>query len=99
MISNLFFQVVKKLSGEGKATAEWFTSISNEYSQTVSFVLTCAESVEDLKPMVDGVIKRYEDAEQPEPSILYIDKGWFKYILCLIISFSILYFTNLSPGR
>ncbi|KAK3565379.1 hypothetical protein QTP86_007112 [Hemibagrus guttatus] len=33
-------KVVKKLSGEGQGSAEWFTSIGNEHSQIVSFVLT-----------------------------------------------------------
>lgn len=42
--------MVKELSGEGKLTAEWFTSIGNEHSrnehsQIVSFVLSYEESV------------------------------------------------------
>nr|XP_055036624.1 uncharacterized protein LOC129423839 [Misgurnus anguillicaudatus] len=68
-------KVVKKLSGEGKGTAEWFTSIANEHSQIVSFVLTCEESTERLKPMCQGVMDRFHQANQPVPKILYIDRG------------------------
>lgn len=68
-------QVVKKLSGEGKGTAEWFTSIANEHLQIVSFVLTCEESTECLKPMCQGVMDRFHQAYQPVPKILYIDRG------------------------
>lgn len=67
--------MVKKLSGEGKATAEWFTSIGNELSQVVSFVLTCEESTEMLKPMCHGVMERFQQANQPVPKILYVDRG------------------------
>ncbi|XP_056586283.1 uncharacterized protein LOC130407456 [Triplophysa dalaica] len=68
-------QVVKKLSGEGKGTAEWITSIGNEHSQIVSFVLTCEESTQCLKPMCQGVMDRFHQANQPVPNILYIDRG------------------------
>ncbi|XP_056608893.1 uncharacterized protein LOC130426242 isoform X1 [Triplophysa dalaica] len=68
-------KVVKKLSGEGKGTAEWFTSIGNEHSQIVSFVLTCEESTRCLKPMCQGVMDRFHQANQPVPNILYIDRG------------------------
>ncbi|XP_041941359.1 uncharacterized protein LOC121704885 [Alosa sapidissima] len=68
-------KVVKKLSGEGKGSAEWFTSIGNELSQIVSFVLTCEESVEKLEPMCRGVMERFRLANQPVPQILYIDRG------------------------
>ncbi|XDV45331.1 hypothetical protein PO909_013447 [Leuciscus waleckii] len=68
-------KVVKKLSGEGKGSAEWFTSIGNEQSQIVSFVLTCEESTECLRPMCQGVMERFEQANQPVPHILYVDRG------------------------
>ncbi|KAK6302324.1 hypothetical protein J4Q44_G00266790 [Coregonus suidteri] len=58
-------KVVKKLSGEGGGSAEWFTSIENEHSQIVSFVLTCEESTEKLKPMCLGVMERFRLANQP----------------------------------
>ncbi|XP_038144429.1 uncharacterized protein LOC119785736 [Cyprinodon tularosa] len=68
-------KVVKKLSGEGRHSAEWFTSIGNEHSQIVSFVLTCEESKEKLEPMCSGLMERYKLAGQPVPSILYVDRG------------------------
>lgn len=65
--------MVKKLSGEGHGSAEWFTSIANEHS--VSFVLTCEESTEKLEPMCRGVMERFRLASQPVPKILYVDRG------------------------
>lgn len=67
--------MVKKLSGEGAGSAEWFTSIGNEHSQIVSFVLTCEESSEKLGPMCRGVMDRFRLAGQPVPKILYVDRG------------------------
>ncbi|XP_048881499.1 uncharacterized protein LOC125748878 [Brienomyrus brachyistius] len=68
-------KVVKKLSGEGHGSAEWFTSIGNEHSQIVSFVLTCEESAKELQPMCHGVMERFRLADQPVPKILYVDRG------------------------
>ncbi|XP_034540592.1 uncharacterized protein LOC117813704 [Notolabrus celidotus] len=68
-------KVVKKLSGEGRGSAEWFTSIGNEHSQIVSFVLTCEESTQKLQPMCQGVVERFRLANQPIPKILYVDHG------------------------
>ncbi|XP_036454818.1 uncharacterized protein LOC118827529 [Colossoma macropomum] len=68
-------KVVKKLSGEGAGSAEWFTSIGNEHSQIVSFVLTCEESAEKLQPMCHGVMNRFRLANQPVLKILYVDSG------------------------
>lgn len=67
--------MVKKLSGEGRGSAEWFTSIGNEHSQIVSFVLTCEDSTEKLQPMCRGVIERFRLTNQPVPKILYVDRG------------------------
>ncbi|KAL6479126.1 hypothetical protein MHYP_G00125590 [Metynnis hypsauchen] len=62
-------KVVKKLSGENADSAEWFTSIGNEHSQIVSFVLTCEETAEKLQPMCRGVMNRFRLAYQPVPKI------------------------------
>lgn len=66
---------MKKLSGEGHGSAEWFTSIGNEHSQIVSFVLTCEESTQKLEPMCRGVMERFRLANQSVPKILYVDRG------------------------
>ncbi|XP_055362541.1 uncharacterized protein LOC129603723 [Betta splendens] len=68
-------KVVKKLSGEGHGSAQWFTSIANEFSQIVTFVLTCEESTVKLAPMCSGVIQRFRLANQSVPKILYVDHG------------------------
>ncbi|KAI9544088.1 hypothetical protein NQZ68_005137 [Dissostichus eleginoides] len=68
-------KVVKKLSGQGRGSAEWFTGIGNEYSQIVYFVLTCEESTQKLQPMCRGVMERFRLANQLVPKILYIDRG------------------------
>ena len=63
------------MSGEGRGSAEWFTSLGNEHCQIVSFVLTCEESTEKLMPMCRGVVERFRLARQPTPKILYVDRG------------------------
>lgn len=68
-------KVGKKLSGAGQRSAEWFTSIGNEYSQIISFVLTCEESAQKLRPMCQGVMDRIRLANQPVPKVLYVDRG------------------------
>ncbi|XP_034035737.1 uncharacterized protein LOC117518641 [Thalassophryne amazonica] len=68
-------KVVKKLSGEGEGSAEWFTSIGNEFSQIVTFVLTCEESTDKLEPMCRGLVQRFQTANQPTPKILYVAHG------------------------
>lgn len=68
-------KVVRKLSREGKGTANWLTSIGNEHSQIVKFFLTCEESAERLQPMCHGVMDRCAQANQSVPKILYVDCG------------------------
>lgn len=68
-------QVVKKMSGEGKGTAQWFTSIGNEFSQVLTFVLTHEESYEAIRSMTLGLIDRFQQANQPVPKVLYVDRG------------------------
>ena len=63
------------MSGEGHGSADWFTSIGNEHSQIVTFVLTAVESTESLTPMCRGLIERYRLANQPAPKVLYVDRG------------------------
>lgn len=71
----IFLQICNKLSGAGRDTAEWCTNVGNEFGQIVTCVLTCEESVEKLKPMSVGLMKRYEQAEEPTPQIMYVDRG------------------------
>ncbi|KAL6490798.1 hypothetical protein MHYP_G00011430 [Metynnis hypsauchen] len=69
-------KVVKKRSGEDAGSDEWFTSIGNEHSQIVSFVLTCEGSAEKLQPMCHGVTNRFRLANRPVPKILDVDNGF-----------------------
>ena len=54
-----FKQICKKLAGQGQGTAEWCTNVGNEYSQILTSVLTCEESVEKLLPITEGLMERY----------------------------------------
>lgn len=53
-----------------RVKAQIFTSIGNEHSQIVSFVLTCEGSTECLEPM-----DRFQQANQHVPKIFYVDCG------------------------
>ncbi|XP_077941075.1 uncharacterized protein LOC120829988 [Gasterosteus aculeatus] len=52
-----------------------FTSIGNEHSQIVTFVLTFEESTPRLTPMCSGVMERFRLASQPVQKLLYVDRG------------------------
>lgn len=51
-------KVVKKLQ---HAAATWVTNIGNEQGEVLISVVT--EGLLSLKPMADGLVKRYRDAE------------------------------------
>ncbi|ESO99563.1 hypothetical protein LOTGIDRAFT_173705 [Lottia gigantea] len=53
-------KICQKISGAGKGTAEWCINIGNENSLILSFVLTCKESTEKLKPMAESLMDRYK---------------------------------------
>ena len=68
-------QICKKLSGQGKGTAEWCTNVANEKGQILMSVLTCEESAEKLAPMAEGLMDRYRRAEEATPQLMYVDRG------------------------
>ncbi|XP_066289153.1 uncharacterized protein [Branchiostoma lanceolatum] len=68
-------KICKKLSGEGKGTAEWCTNVGNERGQILTSVLTCEESVEKLGPMSAGLMSRYRKAGEATPQVMYVDRG------------------------
>ncbi|XP_045921531.1 uncharacterized protein LOC123980977 [Micropterus dolomieu] len=41
-------KICKKLSGQGKGTAEWCTNVANELGQILMYVLNCEESLDLL---------------------------------------------------
>ncbi|KAL2076465.1 hypothetical protein ACEWY4_027929 [Coilia grayii] len=51
-------KICKKLSGEGKGTAEWCTNVANEQGQILMSVLTCEESLDKMRTMADGLMAR-----------------------------------------
>ena len=66
-------KVVKKLAGYSAKTAMWATNVGNEYGQVLMTVLTASEG-RGLSPMIDGIVKRYKDAAEPQPDLLYVDR-------------------------
>ncbi|XP_029980231.1 uncharacterized protein LOC115412079 [Sphaeramia orbicularis] len=68
-------KICKKLSGDGKGTAEWCTNVGNEMGQVLTSVITCEESLDKLLPMARGLTERYRRAGEPAPELMYVDRG------------------------
>lgn len=66
-------KVTKKLAGFAAGTAAWATNVSNEFGQVLLTVLTAAEGSR-LVDMAQGIVRRYELANQEHPSLLYVDR-------------------------
>ncbi|XP_054643300.1 uncharacterized protein LOC129187709 isoform X2 [Dunckerocampus dactyliophorus] len=66
-------KMTKKLAGEAAGTAAWVTNVGNEYGQVLMSVLTAAEG-DGLVAMADGLIRRYREARQDPPQVLYVDR-------------------------
>lgn len=67
-------KVCEKFQGLAASTASWATNIGNERGEIVQSVLTSSESAISLKKMAEGLMARYERAEQPPPTVLYTDR-------------------------
>ena len=67
-------KVTKKLCGAAAGSASWATNVGNERGEVVQCVITASEGTESLQQMADGLMKRYEDANQPHPVLLYTDR-------------------------
>ena len=67
-------KICKKLQGASANTASWATNISNEKGEVLISVLTESEGEEALKPMVDGLMHRYQKAAVQPPTLLYTDR-------------------------
>lgn len=65
--------MTRKLSGAGAGTAAWATNVGNEHGQILVSVLTAAEGA-GLTDMAAGIINRYQQASQPPPLLLYVDR-------------------------
>ena len=64
------FQITKKLTGRGRGTALWMTSIGNEVGHILTSVVTVQEGLG-----LDGVMERYHQAAVPPPVLLHVDCG------------------------
>ena len=67
-------KVTKKLQGLEAGSASWMTNVGNERGEILLSVLTASESTVSLKPLADGLIKRYSLAKEPAPRVLYTDR-------------------------
>ena len=65
-------KILKKLAGHSAGTAYWAPNVANEKGQILMSVLTASEGV-GLAPMAAGLMKRYSDAKEPPPKVLYVD--------------------------
>ena len=69
-------KITKKLAEEAKGTAAWATNIGNERGEVLMSVLTAAEG-DGLKPLAQGLVKRYRDAQELPPVLLYVDRDCY----------------------
>ena len=69
-------KVTRKLQGVEAESANWVTNVGNERGEIVISVLTASESTSSLKPMAEGLVKRYATAGEAAPLILYTDRDW-----------------------
>ncbi|XP_056116177.1 uncharacterized protein LOC130092361 [Rhinichthys klamathensis goyatoka] len=67
-------KITKKLAGTARGTGLWLTSVGNEFGQVLMSVLTAQEGA-GLDMMVDGLVKRYQQASVDPPAVLYVDCG------------------------
>ncbi|XP_057204598.1 uncharacterized protein LOC130563187 [Triplophysa rosa] len=74
-------KITKKLAGGIGDTAAWMTNIGNELGQVLNSVLTTGEGA-GLEELCQGVVRRYQNAGEPEPEVIYVDRdccsqsGW-----------------------
>ncbi|XP_016321228.1 uncharacterized protein LOC107672516 [Sinocyclocheilus anshuiensis] len=66
-------KITKKLAGGIADTATWMTNVGNEFGQVLNCVLTTGEGA-GLDELCQGIVKRYKDAGEPEPAVIYVDR-------------------------
>ncbi|KAL0195323.1 hypothetical protein M9458_008895, partial [Cirrhinus mrigala] len=66
--------ITKKLGGTARGLGLWLTSVGNEFGQVLKSVLTPQEGA-GLDMMIDGLVKRYQQAGVDPPAVLYVDCG------------------------
>ena len=68
-------KVLKKLVGDAQGTASWVTDIGNEYGAILQCIVTSSESKDGLEKLTVGIVKRYREANEPPPQLLYADSN------------------------
>ncbi|KAI4791876.1 hypothetical protein KUCAC02_033746 [Chaenocephalus aceratus] len=66
-------KITKKLAGAIADTATWMTNVSNECGEVLNCVLTTGEGA-GLEDLCQGIVKHYQDAGEPEPEVIYVDR-------------------------
>ncbi|XP_049334953.1 uncharacterized protein LOC111197182 [Astyanax mexicanus] len=66
-------KIVKKLAGDTAGTAAWATNVRKEHGQVLTTVLTSHEGT-GLVDMASSLMKRYRDAMDPPPRVIYMDR-------------------------
>ena len=61
------------MAGDIEKSASWATNVSNEFGELLNTVFTVNES-EGLEAMAQGLVKRYKDASEDPPLVLYVDR-------------------------
>ncbi|KAL2087162.1 hypothetical protein ACEWY4_018221 [Coilia grayii] len=66
-------KITKKLAGAAAGTAAWCTNVGNEHGQVLVAVLTASEG-HALDLMADGLMRRYREAGEAPPQLMYVDR-------------------------
>lgn len=69
----LTLKMSKKLAGAAAGTAAWVTNLGIEDGQVLISVLTDSKG-DGLLPMAAGLMRRYREARQAPPQVLYVDR-------------------------
>ncbi|PIK44872.1 hypothetical protein BSL78_18257 [Apostichopus japonicus] len=71
-------KVCKKLQGLAAGSAQWCTNVGNERGEILQSVLTTSESISSCQDLANGLMKRFETAQQAPPTVLYTDRDCCK---------------------
>ncbi|KAI8493172.1 hypothetical protein Bbelb_291760 [Branchiostoma belcheri] len=66
-------KITKKLAGDVEKSASWMTNVANEKGSVLNSVLTTGEGPAMLD-LCKGIVKRYKEANEPAPEVLYVDR-------------------------
>ena len=69
----MYFQITKKLAGHAAKTASWAANVGSERGEVLISVLNASEG-EGIRDMAQGLVKRYADAAETPPTLMYVDR-------------------------